>query len=276
MVVGHLEAHGLGDGERDLPVGHAVLGRHHLAHAVDAALGVGERAVLLEEGRARQEDVGVVRRLVQEQVLDDNAFHCREGRLDVLGVGIGLQDVLALHVDALEGAVDCGIEHVGDAQAGLGIERTAPQLLEHGARGVVGDVTVARQLVREGAHVARALDVVLAAQRVHADARTAEIAGRHREVGERHHRRRALAVLGDAEAIVDRAVLARGIEPGGTADRLGRHTGHQADRLGAVLRLRDEGRPVLEGAEVAVVADELLVHQAFGDDDMGEILRLYP
>ena len=33
----------------------------------------------------------------------------------------------------------------------------------------------------------------------------ADIAGRHGEVGDRHHRGRALAVLGDAEAVIDRA-----------------------------------------------------------------------
>jgi hypothetical protein len=52
------------------------------------------------------------------------------------------------------------------------------------ARRVVGDVAVAGQLVRERAHVAGALHVVLAAQRVHADARRPMIAGRHGEVGD--------------------------------------------------------------------------------------------
>ena len=104
----------------------AVLRRHHLAHALDAALGIGEGAVLLQEGRAGQEDVRVVRGLVEEQVLDDDAFHRREPGGDVLGVGIGLQDVLALDVEALEGALDRGVEHVGDAQARLGIERRRP------------------------------------------------------------------------------------------------------------------------------------------------------
>ena len=67
---------------RDLPVGIAVLRRHHLAHALDAALGVGEGAVLLEEGRARQEHMRVVRGLVQEQVLHHDAFHRRQRRAD--------------------------------------------------------------------------------------------------------------------------------------------------------------------------------------------------
>ena len=75
----------------------------------------------------------------------------------------------------------------------------------------------------------------------------------------RHDRRRALAVLGDAEAVVDRAVAAGGVEAGGAADRLGRDAGDQADRLGAVLRLGHEGRPMLEGVAVAEFAHEGLV-----------------
>ena len=77
--------------------------RHHLAHALDAALGVGEGAVLLEERRARQEHVRVVRRLVQEQVLHDDAFHRAPAPPSRACVsGSDCSDVLALHVEALE------------------------------------------------------------------------------------------------------------------------------------------------------------------------------
>ena len=154
--------------------------------------------------------MGVVGGLVEEEVVHDDAFHRLETGRDVVRVGVGLQDVLALDVDALERAVDGGVEHVGDAQARLRIERHAPQALVDVARRIVGHVPIARQLVRERAHVAGALHVVLAAQRVHADARPADIAGQHGEVGDRHDRGRALAVLGDAEAVIDRAVAARG------------------------------------------------------------------
>ena len=77
----------------------AVLRRHHLADQLDAPLGIGEGAVLLEEGRAGQEDVGVIGGLVEEEIVDDDAFHRREAGGDVAGVGIGLEDVLALDVD---------------------------------------------------------------------------------------------------------------------------------------------------------------------------------
>ena len=153
----------------------------------------------------------------------------RERRGDVLGVGVGLRDVLALDVEALEAAVERGVEHVGDAQARLGLAAATPQAASKmRARGVVGDVAVAGKLVRERAHVAGALHVVLAAQRVHADAFAADVAGGHRQVGDAHDHGRALAVLGDAEAVVDGAVAAGGVEARRAA-HLGR--GHAGDRL---------------------------------------------
>lgn len=90
----------------------------------------------------------VVRGLVQEEVVDDDAFHRGQCSHHVLGVGIGLQNVLALHIDAHEGAFDRGVEHVGNAQARLGVELDVPQCFELVAHGVAGDVAVAGQLVR--------------------------------------------------------------------------------------------------------------------------------
>src|SRR2546430_11054534 len=69
--------------------------------------------------------------------------------------------------------------------------------------------------VGEGAHVARALHVVLTAQRADAHALAAEVAGGHGEVGDAHDGGRALAVLGDPEPIVDGAVAGGGLQAGG-------------------------------------------------------------
>ena len=200
--------------------------------------------------------------------MHDDAFHRRQRRHHMLGVGIGLQDVLALHVDAHEGAFDRGIEHVGNAQARLGVELDVPHRLELVAHRVARDMAIAGQFVRERAHVAGALHVILAAQRVHADAGAADIAGRHREVGDRDHRGRALAVLGDAEPVIDRAIAAGGELPRGFAQVFRIDAGHDGGRFRAVLRQRHEGGPFLELAPVAALAHEGFVHQALGDDDM--------
>ena len=210
-VVHALVAQRLRELHGDFPVGQAAQRLHHLAHERDAALGIGEGAVLLQEGRSGEEHMRVLGGLVQEQVLHHHAFHRRKTRGDMLGVGIGLRRILALDVEGLEAAVERGLEHVGNAQARLRIDRHAPLGVELVARHLVGQMPVAGQLMRERAHVAGALHVVLAAQRIHAHAFAAEVAGGHGEVGDAHHHGAALAVLGDAEAVVDGAIAAGGI-----------------------------------------------------------------
>ena len=112
----------------------------------------------------------VVGGLVQEQVLHDDAFHRRETGRDVLRVGVGLQDVLALDVEALNVPSTAASSMLGMRRPGSGSSGTPQSASNMRAGRVVGDVAIARQLVRERAHVAGALHVVLAAQRVHADA----------------------------------------------------------------------------------------------------------
>ena len=186
----------------------------------------------------------------------------------MVGVGIGLGDVLAVHEQALEGAARGFVEHVRNAQARLAAELDLPLLLEQLARRLVGDMAVARELVRERAHVAGALHVVLAAQRVHADALVADVAGDHGEVGHGHDHGRALAVLGDAEAVVDGRVAAGGEQARSFAHFLGRHAGDRLHRFGRVLRILDELLPAGEGFLVATRSDEAAVGHALGDDDV--------
>ena len=183
-------------------------------------------------------------------------------------VGIRLGDVLALQVEALERAVDRLVHHVGDAQARLVAELHAPESLEHLPGRVVRDVPVAGELVRERAHVAGALHVVLAAQRIHPHALAADVAGRHGEIGDRHHRGRPLRVLGDAEAVVDRAVAACRVEPRRPAQLLGIDAGRRGGRFRRMALLGDEARPGFEIVPVATLRDEGFVHQAFGHDHM--------
>ena len=75
-----------------------------------------------------------LRGLVEKQVLDDDAFHGRQRRGDMLRVRIGLREVLALDVHALEAAIERRLEHVGNAQARLGPQRARPTSFSNSAR----------------------------------------------------------------------------------------------------------------------------------------------
>ena len=80
-----------------------------------------------------------LRRLVQEQVLYDDAFHRGQRRGDMLRIGIRLSDVFALDVQRLEFPVEGGFEHIGNAQTRLVAQRHAPGALEQCARTVSSD-----------------------------------------------------------------------------------------------------------------------------------------
>ena len=130
MAILHRIAQGVGQRQGDFPIRHAGHGRNRFAHAADAPLGVGKRSVFFQERRSGEEDVRVTRGLIQEKILDHDAFHRGHPGGDVLRVGIGLDDVLAFNVNALERSFAGGIQHVGDAQAGFVLQRNVPGFFE--------------------------------------------------------------------------------------------------------------------------------------------------
>ena len=85
-----------------------------------------------------------------------------------------------MHVERLELAALHRVEHPRQVPAALRRDGHAPGLVELRPERVVLDVLEARQPVGQGAHVAAALDVVLAAQRVEAAAVPADVAGQQR------------------------------------------------------------------------------------------------
>ena len=141
--------------------------------------------------------MGILGRLVQEDVLHDDALHRPQPGGHVLGVGVGLRDVLTLDIQRLEAALHRGVQHVWDAPARVCGQRHAPGSLEHLPRRIVGNVAVAGQLVREAAHVTGALNVVLPPERVQTGARTPNLPG---DQGERDQ---ATRVVGAVDVLTD-------------------------------------------------------------------------
>ena len=79
----------------------------------------------------------------------------------------------------------------------------------------------------------------------------------------------ALAVLGDAEAVIDRAVAAGGVEPRGAADQRRAGTPVSFSTASGLWRgSATNSAQSWNSSAVAALADEGLVDQAFGDDDV--------
>ena len=79
MVVAHRIAQRGAELADGLPFGFARERLHGLAHAVDAALGVGEGAVFFQKAGAGEDHVGVFTAFVVKDILDDDAVHGAQG-----------------------------------------------------------------------------------------------------------------------------------------------------------------------------------------------------
>ena len=256
--------HALGELARDPPVGPRLARpREGLAHALDAPLRVGERALLLGERRRRQEDVGARGRLVQEEILHDEDVELLDRLLRVVEVGLREERVLADDVHGARLAVEAPFDHLGHDAPRPPRRPHAPVRLELRERlGVV--LLVPGEVRRDAPGVAAPLDVVLAPQRGDAATGKAHLTRDECQVQDRVGVVDAVRVLRDTHA-PDQAgarerrprVPARG--PRDVARAHGRHPLGVREREGL-----ERGSPRLE--PLRPVSDEVEVREAVVED----------
>ncbi len=193
-----------------------------LADPLDAPLGIGDGPLRFGPGRGgRQDHVSKRSGPGQEQVLDDEEVEVREEMDRPLLVRLRLDGVLADAVDRGQVASLHRIEHPGQMPAALRRHRHAPGGVERRPQCVVLDVLEPGQAVGQGAHVATALDVVLAAQRVDAAAIAADVPGQQDERDEREDVVDRVVVLGDPERPAQDRAGRGGERVGQIPDRFG-------------------------------------------------------
>ena len=205
--------------------------------------------------------------------MDDHALHIAKRSDDVVLVRVGLHGVFAHDVHALEVARQRRIEHVRQPQSRLAVEPDVPLGLEARAGRIVGDEAIAAEDVRPATQATAALHVALAAQRVHPDAFTAVHAAGERQVAEAHHARRTLRVLGDAEAVVDRAARTRRVDSRGLADVFRIYAGDRTDGIRGVVVAADKLGPDFELPPLATRFDELRIVPILAHDDVRDAVE---
>ena len=224
---------------------------------------------MLAPGRAREHHVGQSRRLSHEDVLADEQLEVLQRLLHIGGVGLSLQRILAEVVEGLDLTLFHAMGQVGQLEAGLGGKlplRQTPCLFELGAGLGVLHLLIAGKQARPHAHVAGALDVVLAAHRSQAGVVAADLVRDAGNGGDGVHRLHALALLGDAHAPADNGVGGRSVHAGGLANIVGAAAADVGDRLRRVVL---DGLPPLVEA-VGVGVDEGAVVQVLAHDNVGE------
>ena len=248
----------------DAPVGAGLAGRRHGAvHAADAALRVGDAAVLLAPGGGRQQQVGVGGGLgAAVGVLQHHEVAARQRRVHRGQLGHRLGRVGAGDPQGLDLAGARRAEQLHRAEAGLGrYVGHPPEARDFGAVSGVGELPVGRQQVGEGADLAPAHRVGLAGQRERAAARPADLPGGQRQGDQRG------AVVGAVGGLVEALApqghrRAGGAPPARRGDDVGRG---EAAHLGGAGR-RGVPHVFAQGLEaLGVGGDEGGVEVALGD-----------
>ncbi len=199
---------------RDGPVVAGLARRWHgRPHAADAALAVGDRAVLFPPGGGRQQQIGMGGGGgVCVRLLHDDELAAFQGPAHGGLVGQRLGWVGAGNPQGPHGPVGGRFEHLDGAQAGLGRHlRHAPQCGHLGAVRRVAQVAVGRQQVGQAAHLAPAHGVGLPGQRERPRTAAANLAGGQVQVDQRG------VLVGAAVALVQALAVQR--QGGGVATK---------------------------------------------------------
>ena len=81
--------------------------------------------------------------------MHDHTFHRGQTCGHVFCIGVRLQDILPLAIQRLERAVDGGVQHVWNAQAGFRIDFHAPSVFENRAHFGQFHMAITGQFMRE-------------------------------------------------------------------------------------------------------------------------------
>ncbi len=156
----------------------------------------------------------------------------------LLRVGFGLHRVLAEDIERPQLTVLHRLEHLAQMPSAFVRNRSSVGALELGVQDRILDVLPADELVRDRAHVAAALDVVLSAQRDQAGAVASDMAGEQCEVDDRQHVVDRVVMLGDPKRPADLGTIGASVGVRQLANDLGADTG---DPLRIVQRVGFDG-----------------------------------
>ena len=266
VVVLHWIPHPGGDFADDLPVGLQIpLRLHRLEKALEAAIRCGIDALMLAPRGRGQNHIGRRGGFGHKDILDDNQLHLFEGLTYGGKLGVGLERIFPHNVRRPHFAVRHAVRQLADAVA-----RVLRQALN--APGVGELLPVFREFhvliagigVRQRAHIAGALDVVLAAHRIDADVRFPQVAGEDRQAGQGTHRFDALPELGYAHPPQNHGVSGAGVQPRAFANLPGADAGDGFHRLRRIafddvaIRFEAFGTPGDEGFIVEIFFDNHL------------------
>ncbi len=253
-----------------------------LAHPLNAALTARDRPFTLSPGGgSREHNVGEFGGLGQEQILDHEMIQTFQKLYRVSHVRFRLRRIFADDVEAREiPALHC-FEHEREVPPVLVRKLRAPRLLELRSMLGVLDILESRKLVRNRAHVAATLDVVLSTEWNDTRAPSADVAGQEREVDEREDVVGGGVMFGNPEGPTDLRAIGFRVRmrhfPNTLArqgrDLLGVFEGVRLDRCFVCLEVR---RRIIDERAILESRGEDLAADGVGECDVGARVETEP
>ncbi len=167
-----------------------------------------------------------------EDILNNHQFQPFKGFAHRREFSVGLQRIFTHDVGGAYFAMLDAVRQLADAVTGMRRQLGhAPGFGELLTVFREFNVLVARIGIRQRAHIARTLYVVLTTHRVNTHAWPAEVAGQQRQAGQGAHGFHALIELGNAHAPQNGGIARLRIHPGGLADLTGADASNVFDRF---------------------------------------------
>jgi hypothetical protein len=193
-----------------------------------------------------------------KKILHDKKFEAAHQFHRAMTVRFGINRIFAEHIQSRQLAALHGLEHGAEMPSLFRIQLRTIRALEFRAQLRVLHVLKSRQAIRNCAHVAAALHVVLPAQRIEPAAVAPNVARQQPEINQRQHIVHCVVMLGDAEGPANLRALGFGVGVGGLANHF---RGNARFALGALQRVLLDACSI--GFESAGgMLNELLVGQA--------------
>ena len=202
---------------------------------VDAAFAVGESALVLTPGGSRQHDIGKARGLVGKDVLDHQEFSRSEFVFHLANVRLGIGQIFTENIERPHFARRERFQHLRDHKPRRFREaRHFPGFGEFCPDFRVRHGLVTGKHIWQSPHVAGALHIVLATQRVDAAALHTEVSEQHLKIGDGLYVVFATGVFGDTQGVAEHHGLDRSDPSGERPNHFGGDAANRGRMLGRI------------------------------------------
>ena len=208
-------------------------------------------------------------RFAEKQILDDEKIELLERRMNFFQIRVGLSHVISDNPETLERSRQRGIPHVRRLHAAGRWQGPSCDCEMRRRQRWIRKRLIPGKECGQAADIRCPLHIVLPAQGVDPGTGLPDVAGRQREIHQRHHPMASPAMFGHAQAMHRHGAAACGISSRGFGDEMSGHAGQPRRQFRSTTLHHIE--PFLE--PLGPVTHECRIGQMFLRDDMAHAIQ---